>query len=119
MVDLPNSRVLPLVLQGEEEAVEVCPRALSASFSIQTKKVADVTVRFVGEGFNFGEQLMSRAQRSSSITTALNPSLAAPQGHQRAASAAAIEPPVKQPPKSPRAPDHFQERILKGDFYMD
>ena len=118
MVDLPNSRVLPLVLQAEEE-VEVCPRALSASFPFQRRKAADVLVCSVGEGFNFGEQLMSRAQRSSSITTALNPSTAAPAGSQRAASVAAIEPPVKQPPKSPRAPDHFQERILKGDFYMD
>jgi hypothetical protein len=35
-----------------------------------------------------------------------------------APSHSAPEPP-KEMPKSPRAPDHFQERILKGDFYMD
>lgn len=44
-------------------------------------------------------------------------------GHSRSKSQAMAEPqtakpaqPVKTPPK---APDHFQERILKGDFYMD
>jgi hypothetical protein len=33
-----------------------------------------------------------------------------------------MEPPVREMPPQPRAakkPDHFQERILKGDFYMD
>ena len=81
-------------------------------------KISDILVRRTGEGFNFGEQLRSRAQRSSSITSALNPPSAVPSDHQRH-SVAVMEPPVKQPPKSPRAPDHFQERILKGDFYMD
>ena len=57
---------------------------------------------------------MSRAQRSSSIaSTATAPSM----GHQKAASVAMVEP-VKEVKKQ-QAPDHFQERILKGDFYMD
>jgi hypothetical protein len=32
-----------------------------------------------------------------------------------------MEPPVKEMPKAkePKVPDYFQERILKGDFYMD
>lgn len=35
---------------------------------------------------------------------------------------AAVEQPVKEMPTAPKdrtVPDHFQERILKGDFYMD
>jgi hypothetical protein len=29
-------------------------------------------------------------------------------------------PPTQMPkPKEQKRPDHFQERILKGDFYMD
>jgi hypothetical protein len=30
-----------------------------------------------------------------------------------------MEPPVREMPKEPKRPDAFQERILKGDFYMD
>jgi hypothetical protein len=34
--------------------------------------------------------------------------------------AATAEEPVRRPSKpQSKAPDHFQERILKGDFYMD
>ena len=62
---------------------------------------------------------MSRAQRSSSITGTSNTGVAPTRDHQRAASVAAVEPPVKEIPKASKAPDHFQERILKGDFYMD
>ncbi|MBE7180195.1 MAG: hypothetical protein INR71_03135 [Terriglobus roseus] len=39
--------------------------------------------------------------------------------HGRAKSVAVMEPPVREMPVQPRKPDHFQERILKGDFYMD
>ena len=45
-----------------------------------------------------------------------------PSQHARAVSVAAGEQPVKEMPTAPRermVPDHFQERILKGDFYMD
>ena len=37
----------------------------------------------------------------------------------RAKSVATMEPPVREMPKEQKRPDHFQERILKGDFYMD
>jgi hypothetical protein len=30
-----------------------------------------------------------------------------------------MEPPTRDIPKQPKMPDAFQERILKGDFYMD
>jgi hypothetical protein len=39
--------------------------------------------------------------------------------HQRAKSFTVMEPPVREMPKQPRVPDAMQERILKGDFYMD
>ena len=40
------------------------------------------------------------------------------QGRQQ--SVAVMESPIKEMPKQPKAaPDSFQERILKGDFYMD
>jgi len=40
----------------------------------------------------------------------------------RAKSVAVMEPPAREMPKAAKEqvrPDHFQERILKGDFYMD
>ncbi|SLM33463.1 hypothetical protein LPUS_01952 [Lasallia pustulata] len=75
---------------------------------------------FNGEGFNWSDQLRSKAERSSSITGAAGaPATTAPPQHQRAVNTTVMEAPVKEMPKTPKAPDHFQERILKGDFYMD
>ncbi|KAK3059547.1 hypothetical protein LTS18_010578 [Coniosporium uncinatum] len=67
------------------------------------------------EGFNFAENMRTRAERTS-ISSASIPS---PQTHQRAKSVAILEPPVREMPKVGKPPDAFQERILKGDFYMD
>ncbi|KAF1815847.1 hypothetical protein P152DRAFT_199422 [Eremomyces bilateralis CBS 781.70] len=70
-----------------------------------------------GEGFNFADNLRTRAERSS-ISTASGP--AAPSTvppHQRAKSVAVMEPPKEV--AKPRTLDSTQERILKGDFYMD
>ena len=76
---------------------------------------ADLSRLITGEGFNWSDSLRSRAQRSSSITSsATMPPMG---GHNRAVSVATVEP-VKEVKKQ-QAPDHFQERILKGDFYMD
>ena len=89
--------------------------------SPSSKQGSNLLPRRVGEGFNWSDQLRSRAQRSSSINSGSPP--AAPPAprteHHRAASATAMEPPVKEIPKAPKVPDAFQERILKGDFYMD
>jgi hypothetical protein len=70
-----------------------------------------------GEGFNFADNLRSRAERSS-ITAQTVGSVPTPPAHHRAKSIASMEPPIREVPK-PKAPDAFQERILKGDFYMD
>ena len=74
----------------------------------------------LGEGFNWSEQIKNRAERSASINSQAPTAPAnGPPNHQKAASVSAAEEPIKEMPKSPRKPDHFQERILKGDFYMD
>ncbi|KAL9076705.1 MAG: hypothetical protein Q9161_000690 [Pseudevernia consocians] len=73
-----------------------------------------------GEGFNWPEQIKNRAERSASINSQALPAPATgPSNHQKSANVSATEQPIKEMPKSPRKPDHFQERILKGDFYMD
>lgn len=71
------------------------------------------------EGFNWSENLRNRAERSSNVGL---PGSTTPTGtspHQRAKSVAVMEPPILETPKEQKRPDHFQERILKGDFYMD
>ena len=69
-----------------------------------------------GEGYNFAENMRNRAERSSASgpRPILNPPV-----HQRAKSVAIMEPPVQEMPRQPKVPDAMQERILKGDFYMD
>jgi hypothetical protein len=82
------------------------------------------------QGFNWSEQLRSRAESSVSGGPRPSFSLASspPRGpsHDRAKSVSdMMQPPVQapqpapQPRPEPRKPDAFQERILKGDFYMD
>jgi hypothetical protein len=70
-----------------------------------------------GQGFDFAENLRTRAERSSITGASAGPQ--SPPLHQRAKSVAVMEPPVQEMPKQPKRPDAFQERILKGDFYMD
>lgn len=76
-----------------------------------------LTLRFIIDGYNWADNFRNRAERSSSINTAgVNPMNTA--AHVRAKSVATMQPPAKEMPQ-PNVPDHFQERILKGDFYMD
>ncbi|TPX16458.1 uncharacterized protein E0L32_003752 [Thyridium curvatum] len=91
------------------------------------------------QGFNWSEQLRSRAESSVtgsrpsfSFASGLNNSPPRPGAgglsahhHDRAKSVSDMPAPPAQaaamkPRQDPRPkPDHFQERILKGDFYMD
>ncbi|KAK3941066.1 hypothetical protein QBC46DRAFT_109524 [Diplogelasinospora grovesii] len=96
------------------------------------------------QGFNWSEQLRSRAENSvassgsrGSFPFASGLSASPPRGgggmgggghqsspsphHDRAKSVSDIPAPPVQAPRSrqPIKPDPFQERILKGDFYMD
>ncbi|CRK15823.1 hypothetical protein BN1723_013306 [Verticillium longisporum] len=89
------------------------------------------------QGFNWSEQLKSRAESSvqgprPSFSFGSTASTSPPRGngnamHDRAksvsdmpappAQAAAMKPKAPEPQR--KKPDAFQERILKGDFYMD
>lgn len=98
------------------------------------------------QGFNWSEQLRSRAE--STVASASRPSFSfgsgsvsglstsPPRGntggggpppsaamvhHDRAKSVSDMPAPPAQAPRArqPQKPDPFQERILKGDFYMD
>lgn len=99
------------------------------------------------QGFNWSDQLRSRAESTVSGAARASfsfpsasmagspprPPMPAPQAavatagvgvsprHDRAKSVSDMPAPPAQPPKprQPQKPDHFQERILKGDFYMD
>lgn len=78
-----------------------------------------------GEGFSWSENMRTRAERTSMQFGNAGSSVPAGGGgifgggtHQRAQSVTTMPQPAQEMPK-PKAPDHFQERILKGDFYMD
>ncbi|KAI0594085.1 hypothetical protein F4775DRAFT_460041 [Biscogniauxia sp. FL1348] len=96
-----------------------------------TRSPSDMLFARPDNGYNWSEQLRSRAE--SSLTahrpsfgagTSVSPSrLNGP--HDRAKSVSDLPPPPQQAAAmKPRhverpKPDHMQERILKGDFYMD
>jgi hypothetical protein len=69
-----------------------------------------------GAGFDIAENMRTRAERGSISAGA---GMQNPPMHQRAKSVAIMEPPRDIPAAQPKRPDAFQERILKGDFYMD
>ncbi|KAK0654000.1 hypothetical protein QBC41DRAFT_60992 [Cercophora samala] len=91
------------------------------------------------QGFNWSDQLRSRAESTvaqgarPSFSFASGLSASPPRGgpppasvpsanprHDRARSVSDMPaPPAQSRPRAPQKPDHFQERILKGDFYMD
>ncbi|TKA70289.1 hypothetical protein B0A55_06738 [Friedmanniomyces simplex] len=68
----------------------------------------------------WNENMRNRAQRTS-IAGQADTAMPSPprSAHARAVSVATMEAPIREMPKEPQRPDHFQERILKGDFYMD
>lgn len=97
-----------------------------ASYTMHKRAPSDYA-RADQQGFNWSEQLRSRAE--SSVSGA-RPSFSLASGspsrpHDRARSVSEMvsppsqAPPAIQPQPSKPKPDAFQERILKGDFYMD
>jgi len=82
-----------------------------------------------GNGFNWSEQLRSRAESTTQRTSfSTSPTAVKTVGtspvHQRAKSISEMPAPPNTVPTAParperKKPDAFQERILKGDFYMD
>ncbi|OIW34430.1 hypothetical protein CONLIGDRAFT_4546 [Coniochaeta ligniaria NRRL 30616] len=93
-----------------------------------------ISARSDQQGFNWSEQLRSRAESIAagsrpSVSYAASPPRGTSVGsaapvptprHDRAKSVSDMPAPPAQAPKPrPQKPDAFQERILKGDFYMD
>ncbi|KAI1358610.1 hypothetical protein F5Y08DRAFT_110684 [Xylaria arbuscula] len=103
-----------------------------ASNTLSARTPSDMLSARSDNGYNWTEQLRSRAE--SSVTghrPAFGSSAAAPGSpprgtpHDRAKSVSDMPAPPRQPevmkPRQPERPkpDYMQERILKGDFYMD
>ncbi|TDZ13012.1 hypothetical protein C8034_v007689 [Colletotrichum sidae] len=83
------------------------------NWSEQLRSRAESSVQGQRPSFSFGSGLSSSPPRNSGINhdrTKSVPDMPAPP-----AQAAAMKPKAPERPK----PDAFQERILKGDFYMD
>jgi len=126
----PNS--LPTIPAGPRSGGGVTPPKTLAQASTQSKPrtTSDYPVSArpgEGGGFNWSEQLRSRAE--SSVSQSQRPSFSTSpttiKMHERTKSVTEMPtPPVAVPPPAPvrparKQPDAFQERILKGDFYMD
>ncbi|KAK4457882.1 hypothetical protein QBC42DRAFT_30854 [Cladorrhinum samala] len=107
----------------------------------QIRATSDLCSPRSDQGFNWSEQLRSRAESTvaqgarPSFSFASGLSASPPRGVPPTAAAASVSPrhdransvsdmpapPAQQPSRArvPQKPDPFQERILKGDFYMD
>lgn len=94
----------------------VWPHTIAENVEDYPEYEHSLTWSSTGEGYNFAENLRSRAERGSISGPS---SMSSIPTHQRAKSVAIMEPPVREMPKQPKQPDAMQERILKGDFYMD
>ena len=81
--------------------------------------------RYSGDGFNWSDSFRSRAERAATVsvplaaTTASSATAASTLPRHRAESVNTAPAPMNEVPKAPMVPDAFQERLLKGDFYMD
>lgn len=124
MVDLPSSIVLLVIdprvsILPRLPKVEVCHSALDHCSFFISPCWSRADVSSITEGFNFAENMRARAERSSISGPGMANGSGSPGTHSKAKSISVMEPPVKEMPPQPRKPDQFQERILKGDFYMD
>ena len=83
----------------------------------------DILTRDQGEGFNWSENFRTRAERTSSISSATGPpsmgAMPIPVPNSATARSVSAATPATKVERERRMPDAFQERILKGDFYMD
>lgn len=132
---MPGSAVTAaLSAAGRRPSVAMPPSSFPQASNTKHPRASsdNASSRADQQGFNWSEQLRSRAE--SSVTGARpsfsfgsgsgSPPRAGPH-HDRAKSVSGdmIQPPVQAAAVRPRQerpkPDAFQERILKGDFYMD
>ncbi|KAI1428058.1 hypothetical protein F5Y12DRAFT_71208 [Xylaria sp. FL1777] len=122
-------------LPGASSFSAVTPRRTStsqASNTLPARTPSDMLSARSDNGYNWTEQLRFRAESSVSgqrpafgpVATSGSPPRGTPH-HDRAKSVSDMPAPPRQPevmkPRQPERPkpDHMQERILKGDFYMD
>ncbi|KAM0512577.1 hypothetical protein ACHAPE_008754 [Trichoderma viride] len=120
---------------GRRSSLHMPPSSLPQASNIQHPRVSsdNASSRADQYGFNWSEQLRSRAESSVTGTRpsfsfqgsgSHSPPRAMP-NHDRSKSISDMPQPPAQAsavrPKQPERPkpDAFQERILKGDFYMD
>lgn len=109
-----NGRVPPGSLSAGARPSARSPASIATSPQDERSNAS----RRVGEGFNWSEALRTRAERAPSISGPISPAQARQPSHQRAASIASMEQPLREIPKQPKQnkPDFFQEKILRGDF---
>ncbi|KAK0754229.1 hypothetical protein B0T18DRAFT_33253 [Schizothecium vesticola] len=88
------------------------------NWSDQLRSRAESTVAGSRPSFSFASGLNGSPPRPSNVPAASQPPAA---HHERARSVSDMPAPPAQTPRArvPQKPDAFQERILKGDFYMD
>ncbi|KAI1274358.1 hypothetical protein F5Y07DRAFT_217147 [Xylaria sp. FL0933] len=122
-------------LPGASSLSASTPRRMStsqASTTLPARTPSDMHSARSDNGYNWTEQLRFRAESSvSGHRPAFGPAATpgspprGPPHHDRAKSVSDMPAPPRQPevmkPRQPERPkpDHMQERILKGDFYMD
>lgn len=130
MAQVPGANV-SAALAGRRASIAMPASSLSqASNTKQAKHPSDSTSRSDQQGFNWSDQLRSRAENNiaggprASFSMAGSPPRTQAPLHDRAKSVSDMPAPpaqaaaAKATPARPK-PDAFQERILKGDFYMD
>ncbi|KAI1780199.1 hypothetical protein F4818DRAFT_168948 [Hypoxylon cercidicola] len=116
---------------GVSPASTVARRASTsqASSTLPYRTPSDMISARADNGYNWSEQLRSRAESSVHGHRPTHGSYGSPPRgggpHDRSKSVSEMPAPPQQAaavkPKQPERPkpDHMQERILKGDFYMD
>ncbi|TAQ88414.1 hypothetical protein B7494_g3287 [Chlorociboria aeruginascens] len=125
-----NSSLAPIPSGRRGGTTPPKSQANQASMQSTPRTASDLPSARPGEGggFNWSEQLRSRAE--SSVSQTQRPNFSIPSNkqiplHERSKSVNEMPspPPAISPPPPARParkqPDAFQERILKGDFYMD
>ncbi|KAI3323496.1 hypothetical protein HD806DRAFT_89293 [Xylariaceae sp. AK1471] len=130
-----TSTAAPRLSPSGASSISTISRRMStsqASHTLSARTPSDMLSARSDNGYNWTEQLRYRAESSvagqrpalGSVATPGSPPRGAPQ-HDRAKSVSDMPAPPRQPevmkPRQPERPkpDHMQERILKGDFYMD
>ncbi|KAI0176480.1 hypothetical protein GGR52DRAFT_571440 [Hypoxylon sp. FL1284] len=121
-----NARAPPAIVTSDSLARRASTS--QASTVLPHRTPSDMLSPRAENGYNWSEQLRSRAENSLHGHRSTHGSYGSPPRggpHDRSKSVSEMPAPPQQAaavkPKQPERPkpDHMQERILKGDFYMD